>query len=101
MAMLSERPELGGEGYRKILSASVWDARLYRWSESACMIAYVGVFTALFVALFTSIEDWRHAHLRPWMAYVRLVISLPLPFVLLYIGGATIHRRIGRKYRIF
>jgi hypothetical protein len=97
---MNERPELGGEGYRRILSGSARDARLYRWSENACMIALVGALIALLCSLAAPVQDWFRGSVGSWTLYVRLIIFVPLPFVFLYIGGALLHRHIARRYGI-
>ncbi|HEY5744239.1 MAG TPA: hypothetical protein VIS99_17075 [Terrimicrobiaceae bacterium] len=59
-----ERPELGGESYRRILAVCPRDARFYRLSEGACLIAGVGTVIAFGVALFQLLSDWLHDSIR-------------------------------------
>ena len=96
--IMSERPELGGEGYQRILKVSVRDARLYRWRESVCMISAVGVLVGLGTAICVPVQDWRDDSVVGWMHYLVSLVLLPAPFAVCFVGGAIVHRRLGRRY---
>lgn len=98
--MNNERPELGGEGYRRILAVCPRDARLYRWSEGAALIAAVGILIASVIAVFRPLSDWFSGSFRTWLAYLGLLALLTAPFLLLLGISIFLHRRIARRYNV-
>jgi hypothetical protein len=89
---------LGGEGYQRILADNRFDAFLYRWSERTALIAGFGAMIMFFVTLLLPLTSFTHSDWPGFGQYLFKAALALLPFLLVFLAGAFVHRRVARKY---